>query len=225
MDKYLPFLRSLELFEDMDDASILKLLKCLSARELRFDHQQIVWSRSLEMPFMCVVVEGGLMIVQEDWRGNRSIIGSFGPGEFISEGAIGVLEGVLPFYLSVRAETVVLVFSNEAAMNPCDGNCGAHGLFLRNLINALLQKEMRLLYKIEYLSRRTTREKLMSFLTIQSARQGSRKVTVEFTRQELADFLSVDRSAMCTELSHMKQDGLIRYDRRCFELLDDVVNK
>jgi CRP-like cAMP-binding protein len=221
MEQYLPFLRSLPLFKGIAEPEILRLLQSLRAKSLRFDNAQIVWEPMRRLPYMCVIVEGGFMILQEDWRGNRSIVGNFGRGDFLSEGAIGAMEGVLPFYLSVQAGTVVILLANEMQNNMFAGNHRVQLTFLHNLADVLIQREVRLLYKIEYLSKRTTREKLMSYLTIQSARQGSRRVRVEFTRQELADFLSVDRSAMCTELSRMQNDGLIRYDRRYFELLDD----
>ena len=221
MEKHLPFLRSLPLLRGMEDKEILHLLGCLRARELQFEKNQIVWDPSVQLPFLCVIVQGGLMLLQEDWRGNRSITGDFGPGDFLGEAALGAMNGVLPFFLSVRAKTTLILMDNGVAMNPCPQRCKAHLYLLRNMVDTLIQKEMRLHYKIEYLSRRTTREKLMAYLTIQSARAGSKRISVPYTRQELADILSVDRSAMCTELTRMQNDGLIRYDRRHFELLEE----
>ena len=219
MEKYLSFLATLPLFRGMQEMDILHLLHNMDAKEMYFAKQEIVWDAMRSIPYMCIVVEGSFMILQEDWRGNRSIIGSFCRGDFLCEGIIGAAEGVLPFYLSVKAGTRAITFTSEDREDPLNGQRAVHWIFLRNLVDVLLQKEMRLLYKIESLSRRTTRDKLMSYLTIQSARQGSRTVTVDYTRQELADFLSVDRSAMCTELTRMQNDGLIRYARREFELL------
>lgn len=218
MEQHLPFLRSLPLLREMTDEEILRLLGCLRARERRFEKNQIVWEPAARLPFLCVIVEGGLRISQEDWRGNRSIVGDFGPGDFLGE--VAAADGALPFFLSVPAATTVILLESNAAMNPCARRCGAHLYLLRNMVDALARKEERLLDKIEYLSRRTTREKLMAYLAIQAAREGSRRVRVPYTRQELADLLSVDRSAMCTELTRMQNDGLLRCDRRHFELLD-----
>jgi CRP-like cAMP-binding protein len=221
MEKYLTCLRSLPLFQGMTDEQILHLLRCLRAREQHFEKNEIVWEPMNNMPLLCIIVQGGLMILQEDWRGNRTIMGDFGAGDFLGETALGAMDGVLPFFLSVRAKTTLILMDNGVAMNPCPQRCKAHLYLLRNMVDTLIQKEMRLLYKIEYLSRRTTREKLMAYLTIQSARAGSKRISVPYTRQELADILSVDRSAMCTELTRMQSDGLIRYDRRHFELLEE----
>ena len=221
MEEYLPFLRSLPLFRGFRDQEILSLLRCMRAKIQAFERPQIVWDPMAKLPYLAIILEGGLMIMQEDWRGNRSIMGDFGPGEFLGESAMGAMDGCLPVFLSVRAKTKLLLMDNEAVMSPCARRCDSHLFLLRNIVEVSLRKEMRLLYKIEYLSKRTTREKIMSYLSIYSARAGSRSITVPYTRQELADFLSVDRSAMCTELTRMQNDGLIKYNKRQFELLGE----
>jgi len=226
MEERLPFLRSSALFRGMTDGEILRVLECLHAREQRFDQDQIVWDVSGKSVW-ALVAQGGLIIQQEDLRGNRSILGDFGPGDFLGGNAMGAMAGTLSFFILVRAGTVLILMDSESAMNPCGDSCGgnggcrAHLLFLRNAAEGLARREMLLLYKIEYLSKRTTREKLLSYLSIQSALQGTRRVHVPCTRQELADFLAVDRSAMCTELTRMQNDGLLRYERKRFELLGD----
>jgi len=220
MEEQLPFLRALTLFRGMADEEILQVLGCMHARELRFDQDQIVWKVS-EQPCWAIVVQGGLLVQQEDLRGNRSILGDSGPGGFWNGASPGAMPGIQPFFLSVRAGTVLLLLEHESAMKPCGNGCRAHLLLLRNAVSAMEQNQARLLHKAEYLSKRTTREKLLSYLAIQSALQGARRFNVPYTRQELADFLAVDRSAMCTELTRMQNDGLIRFERKRFELLEE----
>ena len=221
MDRFMPFMRQIPLFRGIGDNEIRSLLQCLHARVQTFEKQQTVWEPMEKLPFLVLIQDGGLVVLQEDWRGNRIIAGDFGPGDFLGEKAIGELDGCLPFFISVRAKTTLILIDHNAALSPCAQHCQAHLLLLRNMVDALLQKEVRLLYKVEYLSKRTTREKIMSYLSIQAIRQGTRRVSVPYTRQELADLLAVDRSAMCTQLTKMQEDGLIRYGRRHFELLDE----
>lgn len=216
----MPYLRTLPLFREMTDTDILHILDCTHTREVYFDREQILWEIS-DQPFWGILAQGTLTLQQEDWHGNRSILGDFGAGEFLDSGALRAMAGTLPFFFSVTEKTTIIVMESQPALNPCDENCRAHLLFLRNVVEAMTEKETQLLYKIEYLSKRTTREKLMSYLNIQAARQGSRRIHVPYTRQELADLLGVDRSAMCTELTHMQNDGLIRYERKRFELLQE----
>jgi len=221
MEKYLSSLQTLPLFRGIAPPDILRLLHSLGASEQHFASPEILWEPTSQLPYMGIITEGSFQIMQEDWRGNRSITGSFLPGDFISERSFGEMDGLLPFHLSVKAGTTVIHLAKQAGVDPPDDLRDIHMIFLRNLVDALIQKELQLLYKIEYLSKRTTREKLMSYFTVLSARQHSSVIHLDFNRQELADFLSVDRSAMCTELARMQNDGLIRYDKRQFELLLD----
>ena len=223
MEERLPLLRTTVLFRGMADAEILHALECLHARELRFDRDQIIWEPDKQL-YWAVVVHGSLLVQQEDLRGNHSILGDFGPGSFLNNGSSYALPGAQPFFFSVCAGTVLLLLERGAAMKPCNSGCRAHLLLLRNAVCAMEQNQARLLQKIEYLGKRSTREKLLAYLAIQSALQGSRKINVPYTRQELADFLAVDRSAMCTELTRMQHDGLLRYERKRFELLEEEEN-
>jgi len=220
MEEHLPFLRASALFRGMADDEIHHILECLHARELRFDQDRIVWD-VCKQPFLGIVVQGGLRAQQEDPRGNRHILDDFGPGDFLDGSAAGSIAGMLPFFLDMRAGTTLLLLEHGPAISPCQNGCRAHLLFLCNAAQALEQSKMRLLHKIEYLSKRTTREKILAYLTMQSALQGARRVSVPYSRQELADLLAVDRSAMCTELTRMQNDGLIRFERKRFELLGD----
>jgi len=221
MEERLPLLHTLPLFRDMTGQEIQRTLECFHAREIRFDQPQIVWEVS-EQAYWAVILEGEVTVQQEDMRGNRCLLGEFGPGEFL-DGAAFARDGLSPFFFSVRAGTSVLLLEREAATGPsgesCCESCRAHLLFLRNAVQAMARRELLLLRKIDYLSKRTTREKILSYLSIQAARHGARRFNVPYTRQELADLLAVDRSAMCTELTRMQNDGLIRFERKRFELL------
>ena len=217
MEDRLPLLRALPLFRDMADGEILRVLACFHAREKRFDRARIVWDFCGE-PLAGVILEGGATVQQEDLRGNRCIMASFGPGSCLDRDVLSTA-GTAPFFLSVEAGTLVLLLERRTVMNPCAEHCRAHLLLLRNAMQAMAQRELQLLHKIDYLSKRTTREKILAYLNLQAALQGARQLSVPYTRQELADLLAVDRSAMCTELTHMQNDGLIRFERKRFELL------
>jgi len=216
METYLPYLRRQPLFRGLSDEEILHLLACVHARELRFDRARTIQEVGTHWG---IVAEGGVMEQLLDARGNRTILCDYGPGDFLDT---GIAEpGAPPVSFHVRAGTVLLLLDSGAAAEPCEDLCRAHLLFLRNAAQALAHREKLLLCKIEYMSKRSTREKIMCYLRQQSARQGARRLNIPYSRQELADFLAVDRSAMCAELSHMQSDGVIRYERRRFEVLGE----
>ena len=106
-----------------------------------------------------------------------------------------------------------------AVLFPCETVCAQHRQLTQNLIRVLAQKNMQLNEKAGYLSQRSTREKLLSYLSAQARRAGSASFRIPFDRQQLADFLSVNRSAMSAELSRMQEEGLLRVSRSAFTLL------
>jgi len=217
MEERLPLLRALPLFRDMADGEILRALECFHAREIHFDQARIVWD-FCQRPLVGVILEGGVTVQQEDLRGNRSVLGGFGPGDYL-DGETLSRAGSPPFFLSVQAGMSILLLEREAVMNACGEGCRAHLLFLQGIARAMAQRELLLLRKIDCLSKRSTREKVLAYLNIQAALYGARRFNVPYTRQELADLLAVDRSAMCTELTRMQNDGLIRFERKRFELV------
>ena len=224
LKEYLPLLCTFPLFRGIPNGELAALLECLRAHVQQIKKGEVIWEPAKQFPFLGVVLKGGIMTLQEDLRGNRSIVGDYGPGDFLGENdlgenALGAADGCQPYFLDVYEKTTALLLDTRKLTAPCPKACVAHYQLMRNMVEALAQKETRLLHKIETLSKRTTRDKVLSYLTILSARAGARKVTIPYTRQELADILAVDRSAMCTELTRMQNDGLIRYDRRQFELL------
>ena len=104
-------------------------------------------------------------------------------------------------------------------MTICPSACDFHSRLIQNLLSIMAQKNLMLTRKITHMSRRTTREKLLSYLSEQSAKAGSEVFDIPFNRQQLADYLSVDRSAMSAELGRMRNEGLLRFNRNHFELL------
>ena len=106
----------------------------------------------------------------------------------------------------------------RAVFSSCEKACAQHKTLSQNLIRVLAEKNMQLNEKAGFLSQRTTREKLLAYLSAQARRSGSASFRIPFDRQQLADYLSVNRSAMSAELSNMQRDGLLRTDRSCFTL-------
>jgi CRP-like cAMP-binding protein len=124
----------------------------------------------------------------------------------------------LPVSIMAVEKSELLIFSSRRILRPCASMCSFHTVLIRNVIRDLARKNMVLMKKIEHISRRTTREKLLSYLSSQSQNKKSDVFDIPFNRQELADYLSVDRSAMSTELSRMRDDGLIKFCKNRFEL-------
>ena len=155
----------------------------------------------------------------EDSRGNRSILASFGPGQSFAE--VYACEPDLAFDINVVAaeDATVLFLDIGRVTTMCPSSCAFHARLIRNLLGIVAKRTHALTRKIEHTTKRTTRAKLLSYLSDQAEAAHASRFVIPFDRQELADYLSVDRSAMCAELSRMKRDGLIDYNRNQFEIV------
>lgn len=219
MDRYLPLISRSALFNDIDPADLEAMLSCLDARQRSYPKGAAVFRVGDRTTSMGVVLEGSVRLEKEDYWGNRSILASFGPGQSFAE--VYACEPDLTFDINVVAaeDAVVLFLDVGRITTTCSSSCAFHAQLIRNLLGITAKRTHALTRKIEHTSKRTTRAKLLSYLSDQAERGNSNRFVVPFDRQELADYLSVDRSAMCAELSRMKQDGIIDYNKNNFEIV------
>ena len=115
-------------------------------------------------------------------------------------------------------QSVVLFLDVHRILTMCPSSCHFHGMLIRNLLSVIASKNKMLTQKLEYMSQRTTREKLLSYLSEQSLKAGCPSFDIPFNRQQLADFLSVDRSAMSNELCKMRDEGILLFEKNHFTL-------
>lgn len=116
-------------------------------------------------------------------------------------------------------DSAVIFFDVHKILTVCSASCRFHSMVIQNLFFAISEKNRKLVQKIGHMSKRSTRAKLLSYLSAEAKKQNSSHFTIPFTRQQLADFLCVDRSAMSNELCKMRDDGLLQFDKNQFTLL------
>ena len=212
-----PALSACSLFAGLTQEEITAILPCLSARQTGFRRGQFLLRAGDEVRFAGVVLAGEVELLQEDFWGNRNLLAAVGPGELFAE-AFACAHAVSPVSVQCTTDGSVLYLNVRAVFSPCEKACAQHKTLSQNLIRVLAEKNMQLNEKAGFLSQRTTREKLLAYLSAQARRAGSASFRIPFDRQQLADYLSVNRSAMSAELSNMQRDGLLRTDRSCFTL-------
>lgn len=216
--KYAGLLQRSPLFRGMKAEELSAMLSCLGFREESFARGQFIFSAGDSVQYAGLVVSGAVDIIREDFWGNRSILDRALPGELFGE--VYSLTASEPLTVPVVAaeHTEVLFLDVRHVMKPCSNACSFHIRLIDNLLSILAGKNLMLTRKIDHISRRTTRQKLLAYLSYQAQRSGGAEFDIPFNRQQLADYLAVDRSAMSLELSRMKQDGLIDFSRNHFVL-------
>lgn len=218
MDRYLPLISRSPLFRGIETAEVEAMLHCLEARQRSLPKGSTLFRVGDVTTTMGIVLEGSVRLEREDYWGNRSILATFGPGQPFGE--VYACEADLPFDINVVAaeDTLVLLLDMRRITTLCTSSCAFHTRLVRNLLGIIARRTHALTRKIEHTSKRTTRAKLLSYLSDQAKSAGTSRFSIPFDRQELADYLAVDRSAMCAELSRMQKEGIIDYRKNQFEL-------
>ena len=185
---------------------------------LRFQKGDFVFRRGEQITKVAVLLEGCIHIQKEDYWGNLSILSEISEGEIFGEvyACLGN-DGILNNAVAVK-ESAVLFLDISRVLTLCPSACRFHGRLVRNLLSVLALKNKLLTQKLEHMSQRTTREKLLSYLSEQSLKEGCASFEIPFNRQQLADFLSVDRSAMSNELCKMRDEGILLFHKHHFVL-------
>jgi len=213
----LTILTECALFHGLREAQIREMLPCLSARQSRFRRGQFLLRAGDRVAFAGILLSGEAEVLQEDFWGNRNLLAAIGPGDLFAE-AFACAHAVSPVSVLCKTDGSVLYLNVRAVFSTCEKACAQHKALSQNLIRVLAEKNMQLNEKAGFLSQRTTREKLLAYLSAQARRAGSASFRIPFDRQQLADFLSVNRSAMSAELSRMQREGLLCADRSSFIL-------
>lgn len=216
------FLGKISLFQGIGSKELEALMGCLSGRERKYDKGEIIFRAGDTPKYLGVVLEGNVRVFREDLLGNRSILGEFGQGELFGETFALARAEALPVTVMATQPSQVLLIEGWRITGTCAHCCGFHTRLIENMMAILAKKNMRMSETMEVLSKRSTRDKLLTYLSSQSQRAGSLTFTIPFNRQELADYLCVDRSAMSSELSKLQKEGILTYDRSSFSLLKEL---
>lgn len=217
MKKYADVLKGSKLFANVSEDEILAMLACLDAKERHYKEGEYVFRQGETVDSVSVLAEGALLVQADDYWGNRSIITFVSPGELFGQAYLAG-EAIMNDVAAAKDSTVVF-FDAKRVLTTCSSACPFHNQVIRNLFFALSETNLRLVTKLGHIQKRTTREKLMSYLSLMAKKAGSNSFTIPFNRQELADFLSVDRSAMSAELCRMRDEGLLRFNKSSFTLM------
>ncbi|MBE6759308.1 MAG: Crp/Fnr family transcriptional regulator [Ruminococcaceae bacterium] len=219
MKKYLEVLEQCALFDRIEEEKLLRMLECLGASVSEYDRKYTIFAEGQSARHIGIMLSGSAQIVQTDYYGNRSIIAGAAASETIGEAFACAEVSSLPVSIIASEPCEVMLIDCSHILHTCSNSCGFHQQLIYNLMKLLATKNLMFHQKIEITSRRSTREKLLAYLNSCSKRAGSNSFDVPFDRQELADYLEVDRSGLSAEISKLRREGIIDSHRKHFELL------
>ena len=219
MEQYLEKLSRCPLFEGIHPQNLLIVLNCLGARVERFTKKQTIFSEGTPARQIGILLSGSAQIVQNDYYGNRSLIDEVIVGEAFGEAFACAGMTALPVTILAHDPCEVLLLESEHVLHTCDTSCIHHRRLIFNLMKVLATKTILVHQRIEITSKRTTREKLLTYLALQAKRNASNSFRIPFDRQELADYLEVDRSGLSSEIGKLRREGILLSQKNHFTLL------
>ena len=207
------------LFQGIHPEDRRTMLGCIGYHIGVFRKGDIIAFEEENMKHIGIVISGAVDMVKEDLWGNKTMLVRIRKDEVFGEtfacGSDNL--SVVTFLVSEDARILFLPFNR--VMHSCTMACQFHHRLIENMVHIIANKNRDLMRKVDVVSKRTIREKLLAYLSIQAQVQKSRYFEIPLGRMELAEYLCVDRSALTRELVKMKEDGLIDYDRNCFRIL------
>lgn len=203
----------------MNDDEILHSLDCMDAKIRTAEKDEYILSAGKKTEYVGILLSGSAIVIQEDFWGNRSIITYLRPGDYYAEPFAVIPDAVLSVSVAAESNCKILDISAKKLLTMNPSICAHYDRLILNFVTALAKKTLLTNDKITHMSKRKTRDKILSYLSSESLRNGSLSFDIPFNRQQLADYLGVERAAMSVELSKLQKEGIIKTQRSHFELL------
>ena len=219
MKHYHPVLARCSLFDGIHMEDLSTLLDCIGGNTVSACKGQALFREGDPATHIGMVLSGAVQLVREDYYGNRSIVAQVGPAELFGETYACAGAEALPVSIVADEDSEVLLMDCRRITTTCCNACAFHNRIIFNLLKLVASKSLVFDQKIQITSKRTTREKLMTYLLEQAKLQGSSTFSIPFDRQELADYLEVDRSGLSAEISKLRREGILESEKNRFTLL------
>ena len=217
--EYYNELKETRIFRSATEFECQAMMFCFKTRFKHFAKNEHIIEQGQNMEDLVLIVKGGATVQHIDSLGDISILMKLKKGDVYGLENAYSGETLYKDTLIATEKSLVLFMNKHRVINPCENRCRRHDIVSKHLMQIVAERNVQLLEKLTHMSKRTIRDKLMSYFNSLAKKEGVNYFEIPFNKTELANFLSVDRSAMSTELTRMKEDGLIDFDKRQFHLI------
>lgn len=218
MKEFLPVLRSSVLLSGISEEDLISMLACLDVKTKSYPKDAFLFHAGDTAESIGLVLSGTVLIIQEDVWGNRNIISKAAPGQTFAAAYACAPGSVMDVSVSAETPVTVMFLNVNRVMHTCPSACARHSRIILNLLGELAEKNLRFAEKLTHIGQRTTRAKLMSYFSAEAQRLGRCEFDIPFSRQQLADYLAVERSGLSLELGKMQREGLLEFHKNHFIL-------
>lgn len=210
-------LTKIALMQGLNEQEISLILNCLQAKIKKYEKGETIFQEGEKIEEIGIIFSGTVTVQRNDYWGNRSIVALLGEMDVFGE-TFACLNQASDVQVIAEESSEILFLQVNRVLTTCSSSCQFHNRLIRNLLGICAKKNYQMNVKVDILSQKTTREKLLTFLSRQAIYLGKQQFEIPFNRQQLADYLSVDRSAMTVELGKLKKEGIIEFQKNVFTL-------
>jgi CRP-like cAMP-binding protein len=210
------YAKKIALFDSISKPELSGMLQCLDATERSYKKGNFILMAGDPLPYVGILLSGQATVFKTDLLGSRTVLGALEPPHLFAETFVCAGVKTSPVTVEAVTDTDVLLLMFDRILHTCTSCCAHHSMLIHNMLRIVAQKNMALSEKLDHMARKTTRQKIASYLIDQATRTGSRRFEIALDRQALADYLSVNRSALSRELSRMNEEGSVNYQRNSF---------
>ncbi len=215
---YLNVLEKSIIMQGISRNEIDSMQNCLRGIITEYKKNNIILYEGDYCNYLAIILSGNINITKTDFSGNKNIILKLTPSNIFAE-SVCLSGEKLPFNVEAETDCTIYKLEKNKIISPCSNSCLSHVKLIQNIISVLSYKNIMLTKKMNLLTLRSTSEKILTFLKAESIVQKSNKIKISLSRQQLADYLSVDRSALSRELSRLQDSGYIKYTKNEFKIL------
>ena len=219
MKDFYEILSCCPLFKGIGMEDLSGMLGCIGGHRVSVKKGETLFSEGDPATYVGMVLSGAVQMIREDYYGNRSIVAYIRPAELFCEtyACAGIEE--LPISIIADEDSQVLLMDCRRITTTCCNACQFHNQIIFNLLQLVATKTIVFDQKMQVTSKRTTRDKLLTYLANEAKRQNTRSFSIPYDRQELADYLEVDRSGLSVEIGKLRREGVLESEKNHFVLL------
>ena len=212
--------KHISLFEGIRCPELESMLTCLGAKISVYKKGDFMLTAGSPLRHIGAMMSGHAVVSRDDILGNRTVLTVLSPPQLFAESLVCAGITTSPVNVEAVTDAEVLLIAFDKIVSTCPSCCGHHNMLIKNMLRAVARKNLEMSEKLDHISRKTTRQKIASFLLSQAAKAGSSRFDIALDRQALADYLCVNRSALSRELSALSGLGLLDYHRSSFVIRD-----
>lgn len=217
-------LKECVLFNGIEIIDYNSILSCLNTYTKKYLKGENIINNNSDLSRIGIVISGNAQIIKEDYFGNQNILANIVQGETFGESFVASDKKIPYITIIAKEDSEILFIDYKKIINMCSNACIFHNKLIENMLKVSAIKNVNLTQKIQHMSEKTIQNKLLSYLSAQALVSESNSFKIPFNRQELANYLSIDRSAMSKELSNLRKLGIISFHKNNFTILKNSIN-